>query len=202
LPSYKTEIEPRTSGLVPTTPSDQKVLQGSVPNAGDNNPTRSQPGSQQGPQPGTQPGFEPGSQPGFLPRSQPGTQTGSQPGSQQGSTNPSTSSTQGLSKKQLSMLDGFNNDLRPKTKSGDKKLSRKELAEKIREGKLKGTGGKVVKNTLQGSLVKNQASGIRTFVDLRVPKKMSTLSALQARKTAVVPAAEPTEDDFVLPSMV
>ena len=198
MPSYKTEIEPRTSGLVPTTPSDQKVLQGSVPNAGDNNPTRSQPGSQQGPQPGTQPGFEPGSQPGFLPRSQPGTQTGSQ----QGSTNPSTSSTQGLSKKQLSMLDGFNNDLRPKTKSGDKKLSRKELAEKIREGKLKGTGGKVVKNTLQGSLVKNQASGIRTFVDLRVPKKMSTLSALQARKTAVVPAAEPTEDDFVLPSMV
>ena len=202
MPSYKTENEPRTSGLVPTTPSDQKVLQGSVPNAGDNNPTRSQPGSQQGPQPGTQPGFEPGSQPGFLPRSQPGTQTGSQPGSQQGSTNPSTSSTQGLSKKQLSMLDGFNNDLRPKTKSGDKKLSRKELAEKIREGKLKGTGGKVVKNTLQGSLVKNQASGIRTFVDLRVPKKMSTLSALQARKTAVVPAAEPTEDDFVLPSMV
>ena len=187
---------------MPTTPSDQKVLQGSVPNAGDNNPTRSQPGSQQGPQPGTQPGFEPGSQPGFLPRSLPGSQPGSQPGtgSQPGSTNPSTSSTQGLSKKQLSMLDGFNNDLRPKTKSGDKKLSRKELAEKIREGKLKGTGGKVVKNTLQGSLVKNQASGIRTFVDLRVPKKMSTLSALQARKTAAVPAAEHTEDDFVLPT--
>ena len=202
---------------MPTTPSDQKVLQGSVPNAGDNNPTRSQPGSQQGPQPGTQPGFEPGSQPGFLPRSQPGTQTGSQPGSQQGSTNPSTSSTQGLSKKQLSMLDGFNNDLRPKTKSGDKKLSRKELAEKIREGKLKGTGGKVVKNTLQGSLVKNQASGIRTYVDLRAPKKIAptpTSSALEPIKQKLnpgslvwcpqlqemVPVAEPTLDDFVLPT--
>jgi len=161
------ETEPRTSGLVPTTPSDQRVLQGSVPNAdvkdinpGDKNPTRSQPGS----------------------------------------TNPSTSSTQRLTKKQLSMLDGFKNDLKPKTKSSDKKLSRKELAEKIREGKLKGTGGKVVKNTLQGSLVKNQASGIRTFVDFRVPKKMSPSSALQARKTAVVPAAEPTEDDFVFPT--
>ena len=163
---------------MPTTPSDQKVLQGSVPNAvkdinpGDNNSTRSQPGTQ----PGSQPGFQPGS------------------------TNPSTSLTQRLTKKQLSMLDGFNNDLKPKTKSGEKKLNRKELAEKIREGKLKGTGGKVVKNTLQGALVKNQASGIRTFVDLRVPKKMSTLPGLEPRKTAVVPAAETTKDDFVLPT--
>ena len=178
MPFYKTETEPRTSGLVPTTPSDQKVLQGSVPNAvkdinpGDNNSTRSQPGTQ----PGSQPGFQPGS------------------------TNPSTSLTQRLTKKQLSMLDGFNNDLKPKTKSGEKKLNRKELAEKIREGKLKGTGGKVVKNTLQGALVKNQASGIRTFVDLRVPKKMSTLPGLEPRKTAVVPAAETTKDDFVLPT--
>ena len=173
MPFYKTEIEPKTSGLVPTTPSDQKVLQGSVPNTEkDNDPTRSQPG----PQPG------------------------SQPGSHQGSTNPSTSSTQGLTKKQQSMLDGFNNDLKPKSKSGEKKLNRKELAEKIREGKLKGNGGKVVKNTLQGALVKNQASGIRTFVDLRVPKKMSTLPGLEPRKTAVVPATETKEDDFVLPT--